>query len=770
MRAVATAVIGAMLSTTIAAISIVAGTPTSASAVDGSSFDPGYIVSDANFYDGSAMSASQVQSFLSARVSSCVSGYTCLKDYTQPTPSMPANARCAAYQGSPGERASDIIAKVGVACSFSPKAMLVLLQKEQSLVTDTWPVSGQYNHATGYGCPDTAPCDPNYNGFFYQVYWAAYAFQAYKANGGGPNYKTGKLNTILWHPNASCGSSQVFIENAATAGLYNYTPYRPNAAALANLNGTGDSCSSYGNRNFWLYWWNWFGDPAGPSPMHGALDSVTGVAGGIQITGWIVNPYGSSISRPAYIWVTLDGVGGPRVANKPLSWIEGLYPGAGPNHGYDEVIAASPGGHRICVQHADSAKTFGCADVVVPAAGKMIGGVDSVTTTAGSLTVTGWAADSTSSAATNVRIEVDSKTATIVLANLTSASSGLAPYVPTIGPNHGFSQTISATPGSHTVCALDAGSNVLFGCKAVQVPNYGAGSFDVELSAGGFTVTGWALDQRISEPVYVWINVNGAGGPVKANLPSTAATTAFPSLSGDHGFSQTFKQPGGVYQVCVTNTADNTSLGCKAVTVASGGAASLDTAAGTRGGIRITGWAIDRASSNTVYPWVNVDGSGGPIRASLPLTWIDSYFASLGYPGLGPNHGFDAVVSAAPGARQVCVYGLDSVLVDCRNVSVPATGNLDSAIGIRGGVRVTGWAVPATGDGTVFPWVNVDGSGGPIRADKALSWLPNYFATDPVGPNHGFDAVVAATPGTHQICLYGTNSASLGCKTVVVPS
>jgi hypothetical protein len=48
--------------------------------------------------------------------------------------------------------------------------------------------------------------------------------------------------------------------------LYDYTPYTPNAAALNNLYGTGDACSSYGNRNFWRYYSDWFGNPAAPPP------------------------------------------------------------------------------------------------------------------------------------------------------------------------------------------------------------------------------------------------------------------------------------------------------------------------------------------------------------------------------------------------------------------------------------------------------------------------------------------------------------------------
>jgi hypothetical protein len=53
----------------------------------------------------------------------------------------------------------------------------------------------------------------------------------------------------------------VFIENRATALLYIYTPYQPNAAALRAGTGEGNACSSYGNRNFSIIYANWFGNP-----------------------------------------------------------------------------------------------------------------------------------------------------------------------------------------------------------------------------------------------------------------------------------------------------------------------------------------------------------------------------------------------------------------------------------------------------------------------------------------------------------------------------
>lgn len=247
-----------------------------AAAADARQFDPGDIISDALFFDGGSMSAGDVQSFLSGKVSSCVAGYTCLKDYRQTTSSKPAvDYRCSAYTGAANESAATIIARVGAACGISQKVLLVLLEKEQSLVTDDWPTSSQFQKATGYACPDTAACDTQYLGFFNQVYNAALQFKRYAASPSSWNHVAGRVNAIRYSPNAACGSSNVFIQNQATAGLYNYTPYQPNAAALANLYGTGDGCSAYGNRNFWRIYTDWFGSTIAGSSLVRTLSNPT---------------------------------------------------------------------------------------------------------------------------------------------------------------------------------------------------------------------------------------------------------------------------------------------------------------------------------------------------------------------------------------------------------------------------------------------------------------------------------------------------------------
>jgi hypothetical protein len=143
--------------------------------------------------------------------------------------------------------------------------LLVLLQKEQSLVSDDWPWSIQYRAATGYGCPDTAACDSEYYGFFNQVYNAARQSQRYVKQSHLFNFAGGRTSYVQYNPNAGCGGSNVYIENPATAALYNYTPYQPNQAALNNLYGSGDGCSAYGNRNFWRLFNDWFGTTQAPN-------------------------------------------------------------------------------------------------------------------------------------------------------------------------------------------------------------------------------------------------------------------------------------------------------------------------------------------------------------------------------------------------------------------------------------------------------------------------------------------------------------------------
>lgn len=285
----------AMLSTLIIALGALVGTSTQpAQAADASKWDPGYIIADSIFYNGNAMNTIDVQNFLNSHISgSCRSGYVCLKDYTQAISGAAANAMCSVVPGGTFN-AAQMIAMVGSACGINQAVLLTLLEKEQSLVSDNWPYGTQYTSATGYGCPDTSVCDPSNAGFFNQVYGAAWQFRAYLANPSGWNYHAYTTNQIYYSPDHSCGTKSVYIANEATRALYIYTPYTPDDAAMANLYGTGDSCSAYGNRNFWRIFSDWFGNPQ-------TYDVNPGLASAWQAAGGASGYMGAPISYAIYV-------------------------------------------------------------------------------------------------------------------------------------------------------------------------------------------------------------------------------------------------------------------------------------------------------------------------------------------------------------------------------------------------------------------------------------------------------------------------------------
>ena len=257
----------------ILSLSTMVALPQQAKAVSAADWKAGRIIDDAVFFNKDSMSVQQIQDFLNAKVPVCDTyhnwsgwsyGYwnappfTCLKDFSEN-----------------GKSSAQIIWESGQAYNINPQVLLVLLQKETAIVTDPWAATWQYKRATGYKCPDSllgTDVDANQNGcydshenFTAQVNGAAFRFRDYVNYPNFYNFQAGVTRNILWS-DKNCGSSPVYIENAATAALYNYTPYQPNQAALNNMYGTGDGCSAYGNRNFWRLFNDWFGASFIPNP------------------------------------------------------------------------------------------------------------------------------------------------------------------------------------------------------------------------------------------------------------------------------------------------------------------------------------------------------------------------------------------------------------------------------------------------------------------------------------------------------------------------
>jgi hypothetical protein len=280
------------------------------SALSGSDWSAGHIIDNNVFTNANSMSVQQIQNFLNSQVSCDTSGsqsmsyyynsstgrvnnsadswitttravygqrydayngtskaaapYVCLPQYVENPSTLQNNLQNPNASISGGESAAQIIWNAAQQYQINPQVLIVTLQKEQGLVTDSWPWTNEYQIAMGYACPDTAPCNTEYYGFYNQVSSAASQFRRYLTYPNNYNYVAGN-NTILYNPSASCGSSTVAIQDQATAALYDYTPYQPNAGALAGLSNTSPggtaTCGAYGNRNFWWYFNTWFGSP-----------------------------------------------------------------------------------------------------------------------------------------------------------------------------------------------------------------------------------------------------------------------------------------------------------------------------------------------------------------------------------------------------------------------------------------------------------------------------------------------------------------------------
>lgn len=255
----------------IFSIAIIPNNSAHATAVTG--FNPGRIIDDGIFTNSKTLNVSQIQAFLNSKVSSCdTNGTQPASDFGRPDLTHAQYASLMGWSAPPyiclkdytenGLSSAQIIYNTAQQFQINPEVFLVLLQKEQGLVTDTWPLATQYVTATGYGCPDSTPgvCNSSYFGFTSQLHWAGTMFRSI-LNSSSTWYSPYTLgnNYIQWNPNTSCGGSTVYIQNLSTASLYDYTPYQPNQAALNAGYGLGDSCSSYGNRNFFEYFTDWFG-------------------------------------------------------------------------------------------------------------------------------------------------------------------------------------------------------------------------------------------------------------------------------------------------------------------------------------------------------------------------------------------------------------------------------------------------------------------------------------------------------------------------------
>lgn len=779
------------VSSLLVAIPASVGPAPAASAASASDWNAGNIISDAVFYNAQTMDAGQVQTFLNGKVSRCATGSTCLKDYRQNTDNRPSDRYCDGYTGRANESAAEIIDRVARSCGVNQQVLLVLLQKEQGLITSTAPSARMYAAAMGQGCPDTAPCDSATAGFFYQVYYAARQYEIYRLNPTSFGYQAGRWNNILYHPDASrnCGSARVYIENQATAGLYIYTPYVPNTAALSNLYGTGDSCSSYGNRNFWRLFTDWFGSTrAGGNPLAN-LEIAESLPGEIRLAGWALDP---DTADPIQVHTYVGGRGTPAVADGDRPDVGAAYPAAGSRHGFDvRVPVTTSGAVDVCV-HAINVgpganRLVGCR-TVTGYTGAPVGAIDAVTSASGSVELRGWALDPDTAQPIEVHAYVDGVGVPLIADR---ARTDLAAHYPAHGVRHGFADTLTVPVDARTLCLyainVGAGANTPLGCRSVMTPSpTDAGraplgrldSFTVTGTAA--TIEGWALDPDTAAAARIHVYVGAVGREYIADRPRGDIAEAYPPYGAVHGFNEQIDLPPGTSRVCVyaidTARGANTTLGCQDATAVDQNRppfGNFEAARVSGGFVTASGWAIDPDTSRAINVKVTVNGSTTMARAEGNRPDVGA-----AHPGYGAAHGFSARSAVPPGPSTVCVAAVNTsgpdTALGCKNVTTPdegraPIGNVDDVSVVGTTATVEGWAIdPDTAQPIdVHIWL-----GGTATAVRASATRGDVGAAYPLyGAGHGFSAKVDIPTGSTSLCVYAINTSGAnvllsGCRSV----
>ncbi len=195
-------------------------------------FNPNLIISDAELLDHDSLSLSQIQSFLKSKNSYLANYSTNNAHGTTKTAAeiiydaANNNYDCsnASLSDSPTEAEKKL--KCRSITTVSPKFLIVLLQKESSLIEESNPAQARLDWATGYGCPDNWTCNPYYKGFGKQVNSAALQFLAYMQEPQRYGYKAGQTYTFS-NPYGTISNEAMTVTpvNQATASLYNYTPH-----------------------------------------------------------------------------------------------------------------------------------------------------------------------------------------------------------------------------------------------------------------------------------------------------------------------------------------------------------------------------------------------------------------------------------------------------------------------------------------------------------------------------------------------------------------
>ena len=224
-------------------IAVVVGLVGASRSAQAADFNPNLIITDQEIMDSSAMNLAEIQDFLEDH-GSFLATYNSPDYYgvTRSAAEIIYNAAVNSYDCSgidiDNPQDLDEAKAKCLKVAINPRFLIVLLQKEQSLIDSANPRQSQLDWAVGYGCPDNAACGERWRGFGKQVNAAALQFYDYIVSPRYYRYQAGQTYSVT---NTGREAMIITPANQATAALYNYTPHVYN-----------------GNYNFWNIWQRYF--------------------------------------------------------------------------------------------------------------------------------------------------------------------------------------------------------------------------------------------------------------------------------------------------------------------------------------------------------------------------------------------------------------------------------------------------------------------------------------------------------------------------------
>ncbi len=406
-----------------------------------------------------------------------------------------------------------------------------------------------------------------------------------------------------------------------------------------------------------------------------------------------------------------------------------------------------------------------------------------VTRTPDGVTVDGWTIDPDTAAPVQVTVS-GMGTSTTVTASAPNSYAGST--WPWYGAAHGFHVVLPAVAGHQTITVratnVGAGADTTLTTTPIDVGLAPTGAVTLTQTPDGLRAQGWALDPDSALPLTVHMTVDGTtGATASADVPSAAASAAWPGYGAGHGIDVTVPIPTGSHTLCLT--ADNIGLGAGTAALACTDLVKYDHPTGALapytavpGGVMASGWSLDDSSSAATTVVATVDGT--PVQQGV----ADVVSAQLParYTAFGNRHGLALTVPVPAGTHDVCIAAQPlaptgtAAQLGCATVTRTSNpvGALSTLALAQARVTVTGWVLDPDSAAPVTATMTVDGR--PYASVPAARSSSAAAAAHPAwGAGHGYVLAAYLPAGRHVVCVTGASigpgaGSSLGCRAVSV--